>query len=769
MPTGDSFVNLVLKRFLSQSRMNGNFLNYLQEMFYDGISRIFPNHGLFTYPSGLVNNGDGTFTVGTDPLLGTDGDGHVLKLTGTSRNTNIPFEDTVATNYWIGLHYIEVPSGVYVNPRTGQVEYDLIFEEIGELSTPTSVADGGGGTIVIVVDSIFENGVDYSGRLVKVWLTNPMSADDAVAFETDLVVSYNGGTGENSVTTVGLLGQSTLSVATADYQVAALGVSVKKSASNPWTAGSYCILGYVEGSSSNETLIDSNDLSGGGGHTLQKAYDGGGGAGDGRNVTVANEAIDLDQLNLTLAAQDVFHAPLRLTKDGDRSVITNPVPPFDVKDNEGGIDVLQRMLALYAYMCRVNLVDGSGSDYLRGSEAAEIVFDPQTITLTRVGADLTFTGNSSAITPDFDYVQIVSSSNGNDGIYRVIGYGPTSFGVENLDGTTASLTLETGTSMEVRFYRPIFNVNTFDYINSNDQVSLLVSNLDGFLVDYGGGGFHIPLKIIGAADSDAITPMFVIDNYLGASIFNVRYDGRIDARGLLDMNGNDIDTASGDITTGGGLIDSEGGVIQSGGGNILTEGGDFIAATPGNVTASGGTVTGSYVESLGDVTADSNANGTGDFKYGAAKQQWISVPIGDFRIAEQGHGTIIWNYSNTSDSWAHVGTDLDVLIAPVYLPDGATITATRAKVYGNVIGSIDAYLIRHFANWASASGSPTETNIATMSNLSTSTWEVVIDVGLSEVVDNVLYSYFIQVESNQNDDRIAGLQVQISLDTVTMF
>jgi len=738
--------------------MNGNFLEYLQEMFYDGISRIFPVHGLFTYPYVLTNNGDGTFTIGTDPLIGTDGEGHILKLTGTDRNTNIPFEDTAATYYWVGMHYIEVPSGVYTNPRTGQVEYDLILEEIGELDNPSSVTDAGAGTIKLVVDSIFENGVDYSGRLVTVWLTNPMSADAAVAFET-LTVSYDGGSGENSVTTTTLLGQASVSVATADYQVAALGVTVKKSATNPWVGSPYTIIGYVEGSTTNETTTDSRDLSGGGGHTLQKAYDGAGGAGDGRNISTTNEAVELDQLNLTLASQDVFHAPLRLTKDGERSVISNPTWPHDVKDTEGGIDILQRMLALYALMCRVNLVDSSGNDFLRGSEAIDTI-SPTTIGFPRVGVDLFFTGLDAEISPYLDLVQIVDSSNGNDGIYIVASLTPITITLKNLDGTDPTFVAETSTSMEARIYRAILRVNTYDSRSGeNDQSSLLLTNHDGFTFDYG-GQYQIPLKIVGSLGSLNDSPLILVQDYSGGLVFQTRYDGKTDLGGLLDTNGWDIDTEGGDVLSGGGIIDSESGIIRSGGGVIDSEGGD-IQASGGDIT----TTSFGIISSNHNIIADNDGNGIGDFKYGAARSIQRSVNI-EHGIDISGGG---WTYTTAAVSgqgyWEHLGPASNMYF-PFMIPAGAVLDDVEVLVNKINTNQMNIRVWRNNVNW-STPGVPSPVNLG--SNGTTGTGPLIMNVlgiGHTSLSDEDRYYIEIDVLAGTQADKIYAIRITFDYDTI---
>jgi len=475
MPTSDEWVNAALKRFLSQNRIQNELIDYLKGLTIDLGSRIFPSSGLFTYPV-TITYGSGVFSLSIAPsgtIYGADSLGHTIGLT-TTRQSNIDFEDDGTNTYWIGMKYIEIPNGIYDNPRTGLPEYDKWMEEVGERDNPNSVADGGSGTIILNVNDIFESGVDHSGRTVRVWLENPMSGDVAVAFE-DCTVAYS--SPNNTITTSGSLGQGTISTLPADYQVACLGVTVRESATNPFS-DEYILLGNIDSSQTAPAgVTDSSlqlDLSGGGGHSLQAAYDGASGSGSGRTVTVDDEAINLTQTNDTIRANDIMQAALRIRKDDDKSLpdTVSYVP----EDWEVGIDILTRMMSTGGLVHRVNLMDLSGSDFLRGEEDVDVTSAGDTIDFTRTpaGVDLDFTGEEASIMPNIDMVELYDSTAGNDGVY-IVGAVPsaTSLDLLNLDRTTAALAQEVSTALGARIYRPVVRTNyglgnSMDIIGTQD-------------------------------------------------------------------------------------------------------------------------------------------------------------------------------------------------------------------------------------------------------------------------------------------------------------
>jgi hypothetical protein len=458
MPTGDTWVNLVLKRFLSHTRLRSNFFSYLKELTLDLGSRIFPSSGLFTFPVAITQSTT-DFDLSISPpgdIEGIDDEGHVLVLE-TSRQTNIPYENDPTFNYWIGLHYTSVPEDIISNPRTGVPEYDKWRDEVGEKDNPNSVTDLGSGVIRLQVDSIFQAGVDHSGRQVMVWLNDPMSADDTVAIEL-ATVFYSGG--NNYIDTVGSLGQGTVSTNVGDYSVACLGVTIRKNATDPFDS-SYVLIGYITGHAVTPThnADGQADLSGGGGHTLQRAYDGLAGSGSGRIITVADDAVQLRQSSSAEKSEDLGNAVLRARKD------LNTALPGAGFEFENALDLLSRFNNWSSIWTRKQIADfgtyADGTDYdqCRIEEACDITAVDQ-ITLTRAGVDLNFDlCQYSQIRTTFGqhYVEVYDSPTpSNDGLYRINLISPVSPAVANIvtlrgiDNSVPALTLEAGA--KCRFY-----------------------------------------------------------------------------------------------------------------------------------------------------------------------------------------------------------------------------------------------------------------------------------------------------------------------------
>lgn len=458
MPTGDTWVNLVLKRFLSHTRLRSNFLAYLQNLARDLGSRIFPSSGLFTFPTTITQTiTDFDLSISpAGPIEGIDDAGHVLSLE-VARQSNIPYENDPTFNYWIGLHYTEAPEEMITNPRTGVPEYDKWREEVGESDNPTSVTDLGSGVIRFNVDSIFQPGVDHSGRQVMVWLNDPMSTNVTIAIETVSVFYL---AGSNYIDTVAPLGQGTVSTNVGDYFVACLGVTIRKNATDPFD-DSYVLIGYITGHAATPThnADGQRDLSGGGGHTLQKAYDGLAAGGSGRTITVADSAIQLRQSASAEKTEDLGNAALRIRKD-----LNTALPDAGFED-EVGIDFLSRFRTFSSIVTRKGLADfgsyADGTDYdqVRHEEACDITAADQ-ITLTRVGVDLNmgFCQYSAIRTTAAGHVVEVydSPTPGNDGVYSINLVAPVSPGIASvvtlrgLDNSVPTLTLEAGA--KCRFY-----------------------------------------------------------------------------------------------------------------------------------------------------------------------------------------------------------------------------------------------------------------------------------------------------------------------------
>lgn len=695
MSTGDAYVNLALKRFLSQNRMSANFLDYSVGITRDGISRIFPASGLFTYPASLIQNGAGsTFDVSPDPTEGIDNAGHVLILEGASRCTNIPYENTVGEDYWVALKYIEGPEGITVNTRTGTYEYDKWLEEVGEKENPDSIVDNGDTTLTAVVDSLFPDGVSHAGRSVTIWLINPMSADESVAIETRTVV-WDGV--NNKITTAGDLGQSTISTTNTDYYVACYGVSTYNAgatpSANPYTA-EYCILGFITGGNpgSNDTS-DQNDLSGGGGHTLDKAYDGLAGSGSGRTVTVDANAVLLQQGSTSSYSHDVNAAALRIRKDASTAL---PGVGFEY---EGALDITQRLYSRAAVLTRVPLADFTGTDLLRIEEAIAFTGGSDIVNFTRGGAlDLNLAGNVGQIYTDRDVLEVMGSSLGQDGVYIIhaIGGPGVTLQLRNSDGSVPTFALEAG--LTGRIYRELIGVG-------DSPIALNILPVNDFLEDYLG----VPAAT--AAPSINITVPTTVDD--SDTLVTIYRDGtaymRYEAGGDFNLSGKFfMDT----------------GDIQVNVGDVLVIAGDFSYGPFGQ----------SFEMRLGP------EDGSPEFDTATDNEpEWLME----------------WN----TGIIALLSQDVGKKVAfPLRLPDGCTLTRVRSLVNpgGALAMELEVWKTNHDYVTPAVDVAPTSLGSDTTT---TSSVEILDVSGIGETIDNTTNRYYIVIESGQSADRIYDILV----------
>jgi len=543
MATSDEFVVLAQKRFLSRDRHDENFFQYLYEDCKDLWTSIFPEPGVFTYPVTITPNA-GSFDLSSLPLgaylEGLDNGGHKLILDGVARCTGIPYEDDGASFYWIALHYAEIPSGVYANPRTGKAEFDKTKEEIGLRDYPDLVTDTGFGTIEFRIDSICPSAApsDYSGRSAWVWLRNPQSSDVSIALE-QCVIAWDGV--HNTITTAAAFGQSTISTTVNDYYVCLDGSCVYNIGGvvgvNPYS-DDYLLLGYIN--STVPVAVDQAlqiDLSGGGGHTLQKAYDGLGGSGSGRTVTVANQAVFLSQANTTVYEADIFQSVLRNFKDDDIVLPGNPlVGPYASTDVENSIDTKMRLRSFTSYIDRRNLMDTTGGDALRGSETVDLLVGTNTISFTR-GAplDLTAPGSNAIILPNnilefYDFVEINGSANNQDGVYIINSVASAStLDVYTMDFDTPVFVAEVG--LTARLYRPLVSIGkNYGHIH--------IVSVEDYISDIGAMASSIPFIVdvtstFGAASSLAL---FRRDPHTGTDYFKIRGNGGIESTATVEAD-----------------------------------------------------------------------------------------------------------------------------------------------------------------------------------------------------------------------------------------
>jgi hypothetical protein len=270
MSTGDRKVNIYLKKFLPQQQMVDNFQDLVQKFTEDLYSRIFPESGVFR--GGLFSStAPDTFDIST-PLEGSNSEG-VDIVFDPSLGTQVPFENELGIDYYVGLQFTYVPSEVETNVRTGKLKYVFAEEAIGERADPDLVVDDGDGTMTIRVNSVTEAGVDNSGRTVRVFLKSTEDGGGVgpqtliTPFE-DLTVQYNGT--HNYIETTTGLGQSSTLISTSanDYEVVLIGPSVKRN-TDLRLIDEVIFLGIIEGAGAGNspTTFDQADrrVLGGGG------------------------------------------------------------------------------------------------------------------------------------------------------------------------------------------------------------------------------------------------------------------------------------------------------------------------------------------------------------------------------------------------------------------------------------------------------------------------------------------------------------------------
>lgn len=225
MTTGTTNWIISTNRLAKSTDLKDRFQVPLRQADRDRMSKVYPTDGVFNVKLGLSGAVDAFGITGTSEA--TDGDGDILALSlATDDGSNVPFENIVATPYYVALRHIEREIGIQVNPKNGDPEYEETLEDVGELGAPDSVTDLGG-TIQFNINSLTESGVDHSGRTVVVWKVIPdaNATTEAVAIESRTSVFS---TPNNTITTTGTLGQGTVSTTAADYLCAVLGPTVRK-------------------------------------------------------------------------------------------------------------------------------------------------------------------------------------------------------------------------------------------------------------------------------------------------------------------------------------------------------------------------------------------------------------------------------------------------------------------------------------------------------------------------------------------------------------
>lgn len=323
MPTNDRKINIYHKRLLSMTALKSNFLEFLEGEIDEATAAMYQGtSGVLDGDEIELNNDTGGDTFDLDltnafrVIVGTGQIVDLSKITGVGITEGIPFENTTAIEYQVGIKFAEIEDGVEVNPRSGDAEYPSIKQTYGEKGTPGSVVDNTT-YIRLNINSITESGVDHSGRTVRCWLVDPVSQVEGIAYfegtsaysgpDNYVDIPYSGSNGP--------LGQDTgvdpPSTTAADYVVFIEGATWRR---NYAIAGDsdYAFLGTITGGvTPGFSIVGQQPIFI---NTLDRAYDGASGSGSGRIVTVDSGAMELNTLG---GNTDEHGAQLRLNRQAD--------------------------------------------------------------------------------------------------------------------------------------------------------------------------------------------------------------------------------------------------------------------------------------------------------------------------------------------------------------------------------------------------------------------------------------------------------------------
>ena len=309
MATGDRKINIFLNRLFDRTGIRDDFLEFLDKKIDETLKAIFTGRSgtLDTDTVGLAATVNDTFDLDmTNANHGIVGGGQVITLPlnanrVVSETKEIPFENTAATAYEVGVKFASKADGVAINPKTGAPEYKGFLETFGELGAPFSVVDDPGVKITLDIRTQTQAAIPHTGRKVIVFMTVPVSGVETVAFFTGTIafvggqnvveITYSGGAGP--------LGQDTTvnppSTTAADYQVFVPGASWKRGVGTIDGDNDYWFIGTVTGSGSpsipstfdvtTQLPVFLNSLDG--------AYDSSGGAGSGRTIQLDSKAMRL--------------------------------------------------------------------------------------------------------------------------------------------------------------------------------------------------------------------------------------------------------------------------------------------------------------------------------------------------------------------------------------------------------------------------------------------------------------------------------------------
>ena len=755
MSTYDTKVNATVKRFLSWNRISTNLVAYMQKQIEDGLERIFPESGLFTYPVTAAVGVAGQFTLSVAPpgsIWGIDNAGRVMEMVDDAfaRVTAVPYEDDGVNWYWIGLKYCQVPSGIEINPRTGIPEYDLLMDENGETGNPSLVTDLAPGIRLTIPAAMRP----YTGRGARVWLVDPESSNAGVAIQ-GLTIAFGGGAYYVDVP-ADQLGQTTVSLTITDYMIQIPGPTVYETApaaANPFT-DDYITFGYITTAGANAwSYADARDLSGGGGHTLQRAYDGLAGSGSGRQVNVDDQAMELRQGAAVSREDDIANASLRICKDLTTSKFG---AGFEA---EGAIDIRSRMCSFANILVRMSYHDTDPvTDLLRVEEAAAIAAPGSTITLTRPAADIRLTGATyQKIVNNYDMIELAGSVLGNNGLY-IITTRPTALTctVANFDGTIPALVAEAG--LTIRCYRPNVMIGWGPYYG------LAIHGMqDAVHEALGAAPLLTPTLSIGipenAIDGDGA---FLVERPGGDS-FTITADCDTYTTGTLGSNGT-ISSLGGDISASVGDIKAVLGDIAALAGDVTAH--VNITATTGDIHATAGDIIasmGKIEATAGDVIAGFDLEYGGLIKNNIGPSVAIDIPLTG--MIQNVNTVQQWVYATNGDRRLVADGGSAICDVPVNLHYRNSLTFIEVIVGAAGAGVINADLIRIDHDYTAPIVPPVEVVLGNAVSVGAGVQKITLTPGAPEVISNAS-SYVVRITSAANLDAVYSMRANVDIDYI---
>jgi hypothetical protein len=304
MATGDKKVNMFVNRLMARADFDDRFLQYFESIVADTVAAFLQGKSGVFETAKITFTDDGSdkfkYVITTNKRIAT-GAGNVLtaKPALAEETEGIDFENANTIVYEVGVRYGQVEDDVSVNPRKGIPEYLTLRDVIGEVGPPDSVTDNAV-NIQLFINALTDpvaGGHSFAGRLARVWMETPVSADPVLAF-FEGTIQYDGGTQRNYIEIPysggnGPLGQDTSSdppsTLAADYKVHVKGPSIRKGTNTIIKTDivNYAFLVAITGAGTgNPAAYDTTDQQTVILITLDNAYDGPGAAGAGRIVNV---------------------------------------------------------------------------------------------------------------------------------------------------------------------------------------------------------------------------------------------------------------------------------------------------------------------------------------------------------------------------------------------------------------------------------------------------------------------------------------------------